>query len=42
MTPPGTRLLAELRHQLFDPPIPIHQPAIEPDTDTPESVGAVA
>ena len=42
MTPPGTRLLAELRHQLFDPPTPIHQPATEPDTATPEPVGAVA
>jgi hypothetical protein len=42
MTPRGTRLLADLRHQLLDPPTPIHQPATEPDTDTPEPVGAVA
>jgi len=42
MTPPGTRLLADLRHQLFDPPTPLRQPAIERNTETPESVGAVA
>lgn len=42
MTPPGTRLLADLRHQLFDPPTPLRQPAPEPHTETPESVGAVA
>jgi len=33
---------ADLRHQLFDPPTPLRQPAAEPNTETPESVGAVA
>ena len=42
MTPPGTRLLADLRHQLLDPPTPIRQPTTEPNTETPASVGAVA
>ncbi len=42
MTPAGTRLLADLRHQLFDPPTPIHQPTTEPHTDTLQSVEAVA
>jgi putative transposase len=38
MTPAGTRLLQDLRHQLLDPPTQIdrHQPA------NPETVGAVA
>ena len=42
MTPAGTRLLADLRHQLLDPPTPLRQPTTKPHTDTPESVGAVA
>lgn len=42
MTPPGTRLLADLRHQLLDPPTPIRQPTTGPNTETPASVGAVA
>ncbi len=42
MTPTGTRLLAELRRQLLDPPTPIRRPKIDPDATTPESVGAVA
>jgi len=42
MTPPGTRLLADLRHQLLDPPTPLRQPTTEPNTETPASVGAVA
>lgn len=42
MTPPGTRLLADLRHQLLDPPTQLRQPTTEPNTETPASVGAVA
>jgi len=42
MTPTGTRLLAELRRQLLDPPTPIRRPKIDTDATTPESVGAVA
>jgi transposase-like protein len=42
MTPAATRLLADLRHQLLDPPTPLRRP----QTDTPhahaEDVGAVA
>ena len=41
MTTTGTRLLADLRHQLLEPPTPIRRP----DTTTindPETVGAVA
>jgi transposase-like protein len=42
MTPTGTRLLTDLRHQLLDPPTPIRRPKIDTDAATPESVGAVA
>ena len=38
MTPTATRLLADLRRQLLDPPTPLRRPK----TDTAESVGAVA
>ena len=41
MTPTGTRLLADLRHQLLDPPTPIRRVDTTKITDT-ESVGAVA
>ncbi|MEO6885757.1 MAG: hypothetical protein ABI232_05640, partial [Jatrophihabitantaceae bacterium] len=42
MTPTGTRLLADLRHQLLDPPTPI-RPKINNDVDVnPGTVGAVA
>jgi putative transposase len=40
MTPIGTRLLADLRRQLLDPPTPIHRP--KTDTTPAESVAAVA
>ncbi|MQA82205.1 MAG: IS256 family transposase [Streptosporangiales bacterium] len=42
MTPAGTRLLADLRHQLLDPPTQIRQPKINTEDASPESVGAVA
>jgi len=42
MTPAGTRLLAELRHQLLDPPHQLHQPTIDTNTPPRETVGAVA
>ena len=42
MPPTGTRLLADLRHQLFDPPTQLRQPTTSPNAATPESVGAVA
>ena len=42
MTPTGTRLLAELRHQLLDPPTPIRRSKINTDAATPGRVGAVA
>src|SRR5208337_4214718 len=42
MPPTGTRLLADLRHQLFDPPTQLRQPTTGPNAATPESVGAVA
>ncbi len=42
MTPIGTRLLADLRHQLLDPPTPIRQPSTDTPAATRESVGAVA
>ncbi|MEO9221924.1 MAG: IS256 family transposase [Mycobacteriaceae bacterium] len=42
MTPTGTRLLTDLRHQLLDPPTPI-RPKINNDVDVnPGTVGAVA
>jgi transposase-like protein len=42
MTPTGTRLLADLRHQLLDPPTPLHRPKIDTQAAAPETVGAVA
>src|ERR1700730_18196346 len=42
MTPTGTRLLADLRHQLLDPPTPLHRSKTDAPAQTPESVGAVA
>ena len=42
MTPPGTRLLAELRHQLLDPPTPIRRPDTSTKITSSETVGAVA
>jgi transposase-like protein len=41
MTPTGTRLLADLRHQLLDPPTPLRRADTTKITDT-ETVGAVA
>ena len=41
MTPTGTRLLNDLRHQLLDPPTPIRRHDT-PKTTEPETVGAVA
>jgi putative transposase len=41
MTPAGARLLADLRHQLFDPPHQLHQPTIDTNDPHQESVGAV-
>ena len=40
MTPTGTRLLADLRHQLLDPPTPIRKP--NTNINDAETVGAVA
>ena len=42
MTPAGTRLLADLRHQLFDPPHQLHRPATDTEDPPRETVGAVA
>src|SRR3984893_13885497 len=42
MTPSGTRLQADLRHQLLDPPTPLHRSKTDTPAQTPESVGAVA
>jgi len=42
MTPAGTRLLADLRHQLFDPPTPIRKPDINTKITGGETVGVVA
>ncbi len=42
MTPTGTRLLADLRHQLLDPPTPLQPTKTDTPAPTPESVGAVA
>ncbi|MGH3968193.1 MAG: IS256 family transposase [Mycobacterium sp.] len=42
MTPTGTRLLADLRHQLLDPPTPIHRPDTDTNITGGETVGAVA
>ena len=40
LTPTGTRLLADLRHQLLDPPTPIRKP--NTNINDAETVGAVA
>jgi putative transposase len=42
MTSAGTRRLADLRHQLLDPPTPIHRTKIDTETAPSEAVGAVA
>jgi hypothetical protein len=42
MTPTGTRLLAELRHQLLDPPTQLRPPKIDTDGASTNTVGAVA
>jgi transposase-like protein len=42
MTPAGTRLLADLRRQLLDPPTPIRRSQTDAQVTTPESVAAVA
>ena len=42
MTPTATRLLAELRHQLLDPPTPIRRPDTSTKITGSETVGAVA
>lgn len=42
MTPTGTRLLADLRHQLLDPPTPIRKPDIDTQITGGETVGVVA
>jgi putative transposase len=42
MTPAGTRLLADLRRQLLDPPTPIRRAKVDTEDAPPESVGAVA
>ena len=41
MTPPGLRLLQDLRRQLLDPPTPI-RPPIHDDPSDHKTVGAVA
>ena len=42
MTPAGTRLLADLRRQLLDPPTPIRKPDTNTTITGGETVGAVA
>jgi putative transposase len=42
MTTTGTRLLADLRRQLLDPPTPLHRNKIDTQTTPPETIGAVA
>jgi putative transposase len=42
MTPTGTRLLADLRHQLLDRPIPIRKPGTTTNITAAQTVGAVA
>ena len=42
MTPTGTRLLAELRHQLLDPPTPTSRPNSSTKITNTETAGAVA
>jgi len=41
MTATGTRLLADLRRQLLDPPTPIRRPEMTTQTAPPQTVGAV-
>src|SRR5664279_4800429 len=42
MTATGTRLLADLRRQLLDPPTQLHRTKIDAEPAAPETVGAVA
>ena len=42
ITSTGTRLLADLRHQLLDPPTPLQRNKTDTPAQTPETVGAVA
>lgn len=42
MTATGLRLLQDLRHQLLDPPTPLHRHPDQTDPDATETVGAVA
>jgi hypothetical protein len=42
MTTTATRLLADLRRQLPDPPTPLHRTKIDTEPARPETVGAVA
>ena len=42
MTTTGTRLLAELRRQLLDPPTQLHRTKIDDEQAAPKTVGAVA
>jgi putative transposase len=42
MTTTGTRLLADLRRQLLDPPTQLHRTKIDTEPAPPETVGAVA
>ena len=42
LTPTGTRLLAELRRQLLDPPTPLQRTKTDTPNQKSESVGAVA
>jgi hypothetical protein len=42
MTSASTRLLADLRHQLLDPPTPIRRPETSTKISDAETVGAVA
>jgi len=42
MTPAATRILADLRHQLLDPPTQLHRPKSDTRATPPETVGAVA
>jgi hypothetical protein len=42
MTPTTTGLLADLRHQLLDPPTQLHRSKIDTQTAVPKTVEAVA
>src|SRR5436190_21291475 len=42
MTAAGLRLLQDLRHQLLDPPTPLHRHTNQTDHHATETVGAVA